>query len=469
MPAATPIDFDGQRQTVQRQRKLADALRGRNQQPSGQMVGGFYVAPNVLEHLVPVANQGMAAWSDYETDKQENALGQQETKAFQEWTSAIPRARQVTRQESVTPSTAVDELGIPNPMIQQQVTETVKPTRADRIDWLAKGMALPMARGAASKGLVDQLDMQPKALGESAYVDAEGEVRPNEGWLANKRDALAQRASELEQRMEDRRLDRESRAALERASYETRVELARVNAQARVEAAQIGANARRDVAGLAADGRNNKPPSDKIVGELATMDADEEALATGIAMLEKASGNNTGWVAGAVQNYVPGGQSLVSKVRDPETNKAVQFITFLTDGIRHGRFGSALTATEKASAMQYLPGEYDDKSQILQKANGLQELLTKRHAIVRRARLGEATGGTGGRPATPFPASPAPGRPTVAPPSGGAAPPPLDPGMGTGSYENPVLFGADPEADYDSLPSGMHYFHPTTGEKRIKR
>jgi hypothetical protein len=376
----------------------------------------------------------------------------------------------------------VDELGIPNPMITQERTETVKPTRADRTSWLAQGMAIPMARAAATKGFVEQLDMQPKALGESMYTDAEGDVQVNQAWYENKRMALEQRQQELEQRLEDRRLDRESRDALQRALNESRVEMARMAAEARVQAAQIGADARRDTAALSADARANRPPSDKMVSELAAMDADEEALATGIAMLENASGGNTGWLAGLAQNYIPGGQAVVSKTRDPETNKAIQFVTYLTDEIRHGRFGSALTATEKASAMQYLPGEYDDKSQILAKARGLQEMLTARHAIVRRARLGETTGGVGGGVPLPRPRSgpgtaPPPGGQGSAPPAPGAAPsspvgsgsPAATQAPNIGTRENPVMLGSDPAEDYMKLAPGTHYFDPDTGAMRVKR
>jgi hypothetical protein len=41
--------------------------------------------------------------------------------------------------------------------------------------------------------------------------------------------------------------------------------------------------------------------------------------------------------------------------------------------------------------------------------------------------------------------------------------------IGSGSMENPVMLGSDPEADYNALVPGMHYFDPVTGAVRIKR
>jgi hypothetical protein len=72
------------------------------------------------------------------------------------------------------------------------------------------------------------------------------------------------------------------------------------------------------------------------------------------------SDKGTGWVAGLAQEKLPGGETLVSKMRDPLVKAAVSQLTYVTDAIRHDRFGSALTVTEKASAAQYLPSPYDD-------------------------------------------------------------------------------------------------------------
>ena len=122
------------------------------------------------------------------------------------------------------------------------------------------------------------------------------------------------------------------------------------------------------------------PPSklsDAARKELDSFNATSEGLNTVITNLKAASDEGTGWAAGAVTNLVPGGGSLVNKYRDQATNDAIQQLTYYTDEIRHGRFGTALTNTEKASAAQYLPGEYDTKDQMLNKAIGLKALVLK--------------------------------------------------------------------------------------------
>ena len=114
------------------------------------------------------------------------------------------------------------------------------------------------------------------------------------------------------------------------------------------------------------------------------MDATTAGLAEARASLEKASEKGTGWWAGLVQEKLPGGQALVAKNRDKATNDAIQQLTYWTDAIRHDRFGSALTITEKSSAAQYLPGEYDSLADLKRKAEGVEKLVQLNHTRLRQ-------------------------------------------------------------------------------------
>lgn len=145
--------------------------------------------------------------------------------------------------------------------------------------------------------------------------------------------------------------------------------------------------------------------------EMAEAAGMEESLAGATEALRTASGGGTGWVAGMVQEKLPGGEALVGKMRDDPTKNAIQQMTYVTDAIRHARFGSALTATEKASAHQYLPSPYDDHAALIRKAEGLQDLIRENNRRIRQefGRAGaEGFGPNGER-------LPQPGAPAAAP------------------------------------------------------
>jgi len=56
-PEQQALDFNPELQDVSRQRKLADLLMSQGmQQPQGQMISGYYVAPSFAQQLNPIAN-----------------------------------------------------------------------------------------------------------------------------------------------------------------------------------------------------------------------------------------------------------------------------------------------------------------------------------------------------------------------------------------------------------------------------
>jgi hypothetical protein len=172
---------------------------------------------------------------------------------------------------------------------------------------------------------------------------------------------------------------------LKRMQFEQTMEMRRIMATI----AQGNQDLRRDALDQRRDAKGQANAT--IRKEMAEAEGMEGSLANATEALRNSSGGGTGWFAGAVQEKVPGGESLVGKFRDDATKNAIQQLTFVTDAIRHSRFGSALTATEKASAHQYLPSPYDDHAALIRKAEGLQDLIRENNRRIREefGRTGE--------------------------------------------------------------------------------
>jgi len=456
------VDFDVARSSLGRRRKLVDELRQRKG-PQSQMVSGYYVAPSPLESLSSALGTGLNEYEDLRLNQEEAQLGKQENAAFQKWTSALPRARQVRQTVQMDPMVPNDDEGNPMPGVDQTIDFMEQPTRNDKLGWLAQGMAIPKARQAASKGFSELLDQQPKAIGESMYVDVEGAVQQNPAWKEVQLERVRARQDEITQRLTDRRLDRESQAVLRREQMENQRTLARLAAEARLDAARITGQFGLDRAGVTAGNRG--APSEKLRRQFADTEADIDQLSTAIQQIAAAPDRGTGYIPGAISEMVPGGTSLVNEYwRSPETADAIQTLTYITDGIRHGRFGSALTAVEKASAMQYLPGPYDSKAELDRKARGILGILSRRHELLQQEMAvgGTAPPGSVGSaaPGTTAPARGMPAR-TVPPGVGQGSTLPPAPGAPTAPY---TVTDTD---TYNAVPSGARYSAPD-GTIRIK-
>lgn len=85
----------------------------------------------------------------------------------------------------------------------------------------------------------------------------------------------------------------------------------------------------------------------------------------------------TGLLPGAIASSGAAGQAIAQNIRPEQLNKADQILTYITDGIRAGRFGLTLTPSEKASSVQYLPSQYENVDRKIAKINGLMELLQR--------------------------------------------------------------------------------------------
>jgi hypothetical protein len=238
-----------------------------------------------------------------------------------------------------------------------------------------QGLNNPLTQGIAQAQLQDSLIQEPIRQQQYQFATqlnqdkilAEGAQKMAQTIEANKA-----RLEELKYRLEDRALDRASREAMAREALALRAQIANDSNQMRLAIAQMNNQLGRDK--LAA-GQNKLSATQ--VKELDAQTAQQEGLQSAINTLAnyKGSTKGTGWLAGAIQEHIPGGSSIVQGVRDPELNRAIQQARFTVDAIRHSRFGSALAKFEKASAEQYLPSEYDTHERVLFKLRGLQDLL----------------------------------------------------------------------------------------------
>jgi len=402
-------DFESQIERAKRAQALIDELRGQKPTQQGRMVGKFYVPPSKMSQIAPaLSNIAGTMMQDRQTQLDAQRQGAMRTGAEQ-WMAQRPQP------------TMVEQPGPPTEEGVGPLPRSVPPTPEDKLAWAMKGQRNPLSKTLATQYAQDQLIQEPiRAEARKNRVedreDAQAAKREQiEANIAFKMEQLKEQHAQAAARSEDARLSREDRAAARAEANGIRqqgVELQRQLLDYRKEHDRdVLEQRKREME--AKTGAAGKKMSDKARKELDAQDAASTALAQGIDMLSKAPDKGTGYVPGLVTDFVPGGQSLVAKYRDDATNNAVQKLTFVTDEIRHGRFGSALTKVERASAAQYLPDPYDDKQAIIRKSKGLQELISLNNSRLREKGADAETGDlidTGGpRPTTPPGSKPVPG------------------------------------------------------------
>lgn len=396
MDAFGNFDFQAREAAIrQRQARLAQLMRDQAQMQDlpGRMVSGHYVAPSWAQSL----NNAIAPSVDQGLINRERQGIQQDVAAYNaaDRRAAIEHAmgRPQPQPELVGPTDPRNPRELKGKPISQQAL----------IEWAQKGADIPSRRDVVARILQDVEVNEPIRQEEREFRSAEAaanrQLRSEEA-DANRqlrREQLQQQADAARQRSEDTRLAIEQRREAAREHRDYMMELGRMRAETAAAANRTASRAK---------------VSDSARREFDEFTATNQGLADAIKALDKASSKGTGWVAGVVSNAVPGGASLVNKYRDKSTNDAIQQITYYTDEIRHGRFGSALTATEKASAAQYLPSEHDDLAQIKEKAKGIQKLIGRNHQRLMVQMGGSDAQPEGGWTAVPAP-SPKAGRPKV--------------------------------------------------------
>lgn len=395
MDAFGNFDFQAREVAIrQRQAWLAQLMRDQAQMQDlpGRMVSGHYVAPSWAQSL----NNVIAPSVDQRLINRERQGIQQDVAAY----NAADRRAAI--EHAMSRPQAQPELSGPTDPKNPTELKGKPVSQQALIDWAQKGADIPSRRDVVARILQDAEVNEPirqearQFRGDEAEASRQARERDAEANRQLRREQLQQQADAARQRSEDTRLAIEQRREAAREHRDYMMELGRM----RAETAAANRTAPR------------AKVSDSARREFDEFTATNQGLADAIKALDKASSKGTGWVAGVVSNAVPGGASLVNKYRDKSTNDAIQQITYYTDEIRHGRFGSALTATEKASAAQYLPSEHDDLAQIKEKAKGIQKLIGRNHQRLMVQMGGADTQPEGGWSAAPAP-SPKAGRPKV--------------------------------------------------------
>lgn len=326
--APTPYDFQKREAAIkQRQAMLAQLMRQQQttpNMPQGQMVSGHYVAPSWSQNLAAALQPFMGRMA---IDREQQGLEADTA----EYNAADRRAaiEHAMSRPQGTPAqfTLPDDQAGPSIPAQQ-------PTTQEMTAWAQSGANIPSRKDVVAKIMEDLEVKAPIRQEDQAFKDKElqarlAETRYGTDALNATRKAQVEATHDLEAQ---RRIDAAERA---KDSALTRQLILQ---------GQIAAAGARE----AAAGAKAFKLSDKARADLDAFEASNNGLANAITALDKASDKGTGWVAGVVSNTVPGGASLVNKYRDKATNDAIQQTTYWTDEIRHGRFGTALTATEKA-------------------------------------------------------------------------------------------------------------------------
>jgi len=384
MDYLTPQDFATQQTSVAQQKAMAEALRRRAagmSVPGGQMIGkgpgAQFVGPSWTQMLNPVVAAGMGSYYGQEADKSERALEARAEQARQQWQSALPKAVAQQTAPYMAPGIDGDE------PIGQTITQKAEPLTSGRIlKHTMAGMDIPGNERAAA--VYNQGAMGELARDDAQAARIEEQKAAQVAAAARQQELLATRLEEARLRSEDRAADRASREQAAREARALQAELGRGNLEIR-----------RLMAGVAQQNADTKKSdtknlSDKARRELDEAEAVDAGLTNAIEGLNKSKDTMaTGYLSGVAQNVVPGGSALANKMRDEPTKNAIQQLTYFTDEIRHGRFGSALTQTEKAAASAYLPSEFDDLPELKRKAGQLQKLVQLNNRRLR----GETGGG----------------------------------------------------------------------------
>lgn len=350
-------------------RQRAKLLQGQTGAPQGKMVGNQFVAPSWAEQLLPVVNSLL---SQYEGNKA-NELATQADTAYkqqaQDWMASAPQptTQQVPAGTGMTGG--MDEQDFTPP-----TTKTVQPTRAQVLQHAMQAVDNPYTKELSQQYMLDQMVKAPerelqretnKAMLEDKQAEARflaKERQDNQRWMQQQQLQVQQMIASGNQEIRRQGLQLQRELAAQRAA--------------------IAAANRAD---------KNSKLSSKDMADLDAHDAMVMGLNEAVSQMEgvkRKEGTAEAYGKGVVQEFVPGGETLVAATRAEDLNKAILTMTYITDEIRHGRFGAALTASEKASAGQYLPTPYDKPERRADKAKQLQWLLN-----LNRTRLKAKEGG----------------------------------------------------------------------------
>lgn len=346
------LQFAPQAADIERQKKIAELLRKQVQAPEGQMVSGHFVKPSWTQYLAPLLAAYQSGKIGKEVDSAEAGLTSAQSNQAAKWRSSLPQATAAIPQQTepyMAPGIDGPE-NIPGTSTITQAAQPAKPVTRDAIlKYTLAGMQNPMT--AKEAPLVNEsLTADLTRDEDKAFKDDQARIAAQEKAEARKETAQL-RLQELETRLTDRALDRESRERMAAEALALRRELG------------MGMiDLRRQIA-------DGKKESNELLKRLPA------AQATAYIENETALGNIEDALAKVEKNPkafgVKGMLPNVMLTRmDPAGIEARAAVANLGSLKIHDRSGAAVTAAETPRLVPFIPVPGDDAASVKKKLAG---------------------------------------------------------------------------------------------------
>jgi hypothetical protein len=346
------MQFAPQAADIERQRKLAEMLRKQVQAPEGQMVSGHFVKPSWTQYLAPLLAAYQSGKINKDVNSAESGLVAEQSKQASKWRSALPQATAAVPQQTepyMAPGIDGPE-NIPGTSTVTQAAQPAKPITRDAIlKYTLAGMQNPMT--AKEAPLVNEaLTSDLTRAEDKTFKDEQARIAAQEKSEARKETAQL-RLQELESRLQDRALDRESRERMAAEALALRRELGTATLELRRE--------------LAADKKETNELLKRLPAAQATAYlANETALGNIDDALAKVDKSPSAF---GVKGMLP---NVALTRLDPAGIEARAAVANLGSLKIHDRSGAAVTAAETPRLVPFIPVPGDDAASVKKKLAG---------------------------------------------------------------------------------------------------
>lgn len=385
-------------QEVQQALLQAAALR-KQAAPQGQMVSGRYVKPSMSQQLLPLVSGIVADVKEQGARTKQRDIDRQSQEALSQWIGSRP-------QEQTNYQPTGDNFVEAAPV-------TTKPTTQDELAWAAKGLKNPLSKALAAKQMEDSLVAEPIRR-EKQADKLEASRQLDQRFDADR----AARRDNLVLQLEGRHQDLLTKLTTVDANTALGAEIKRQALDTQAQIAQLRASSAERIAA----GRNDTAV--EVAGTKAGAAGGGKGMSATqlkeVAGLQDELRQQNTYSAGFDNSFtglkVYGADKLrttTGQVADKKMLPALEFWRNFRAGdnvLRHGLFGSALTAGEQAAWQSTTVGP-NDSPEVIKKA------IATRAKIVQDkydARLALYNGGTPQADGTTAPRAPRPAAPTSA-------------------------------------------------------
>lgn len=357
-------DFATQQEQIDRQRAMADILRGQNTaQPTMNTSGRIHVKPHWSEYLAPLLNKLSSARADRNVLEASDRLGVQQSAAANDWRGNMP-----TATPAVAENAPIDGMGPTLP------AQEAKPVSRDAIlKYTLAGMKNP--RTVKEAGLVNQSLTQDLTRSEDqAFKDDQARTAAVER-LDQRKEVMQSHMRELTSRIEDKALDRESKEAYQTRLTDMQDQWKKADIESRKYAVDENNATRRSTASqhnetmrAIAASRGGKGAEDKPQKPLSSVMSKAWFENTNsIAKLDRADEELNKYEAGVgPKRALP--EWMNSRV-DPAGVTVRAVVGDIGSMKIHDRSGAAVTKAESPRLMSFTPRIHDDPGVIRDKLN----------------------------------------------------------------------------------------------------